>query len=428
MSLLEQNKLVPCPKFAEESWKRTRPDIFFLPNTEVLNFHGENAMENKNKLNPWKVSFRSFHHLEPVLKKLETLFGEEGLELLKQESKRLVVVNMNHGLADVYMSEDLKSHIEFMSTPNEGKPLVEQSPISVAITSRNKVSSSHKLKITVSTWGNEIPFFVVINHLDANYSQSYSVLDFILQQNSKADFLMVEGGSPFSFFRHHITLEENTTCNEFWIHPKSDHAKKTTYLEREVTLGENSKFFDLQFFLPKGHLRVNSLLHLKGNKSLSKTGGIVLANEGNFDYEPVQEHRGKSTESVLNLKMILDKKARASFQGLISAKKEAEKCLAQQINKNILLASTVRVDAEPRLDILPHDIHCKHGSASGEIDSKQLYYLQSRGFSQEQARAFILKGFALSVFDFLEEENSLQKLAEQTLHNLLPKVTNNDVP
>src|SRR6185312_4913005 len=101
-TLLEQNKLSPCPKYPEESWKRTNPEIFFLPDIEVLNFHGQNALEAKNKLNPWKIVFQDFKNLEQALQQIERLLGKESLEALKQESKRLILIEVTHGIAHVY--------------------------------------------------------------------------------------------------------------------------------------------------------------------------------------------------------------------------------------------------------------------------------------------------------------------------------------
>jgi Fe-S cluster assembly protein SufD len=69
---------------------------------------------------------------------------------------------------------------------------------------------------------------------------------------------------------------------------------------------------------------------------------------------------------------------------------------------------------------LPNDVICKHGSATGEIDKKQLYYLQTRGFRLDQAQNLLLKSFAQSALGFLEEESALQKIVESTLFTVMP--------
>lgn len=421
--MLEQNKLAACPRAREESWKRTNPEIFFLPDDEVLNIQGQNALENKNKLCPWKICFRDFNQVKNLLTQVEKMVGADHLppleQIFEQEMKRLVVINISDGLADVYMSEEIKSLLEFMSTPWDVNPVTQNSPIAFALASRLKASCPHKIMVTVSGHSPEVPLFVVLNHCQPNYSQSYNFLHFLLKKNTKADLVLIDGGSAFSLFRQQLELEENSSLSQFWLNNPNSENDKTTYLERIVSLAENAKFKDAHIFIPKANLRITSHIQYNGIKSYSESGGAVIASKGKFDYEPIQEHAASHTKSNLNLKMILDKKAKASFQGLIIAKKDAQKCEAKQENKNILLSNLTRIDTEPRLEILPHDITCKHGSATAEIDKKQLYYLQSRGFSIEQARQIILKSFAQSSFSFLEEETVLQKIVESTLNYAL---------
>ncbi len=419
---LEQNKLASCPKAAEESWKRTNPEIFFLPDEEVLNFQGQSALENKNKLSPWKVCFRDFKDINSKLTQLEDVVGKEGLDVLQQEMKRLVLINITHGIADVYMSDAIKSSIEFMSTPSETTPITQNSAIALALAARIKSSTPHKIKMSISSSGNEVPLFVVLNHLNANFSQSYCNTHFLMKKNSKAELMLIEGGSAFSLFRHELELEENSSLTEFWLNNANLGINKSLYLERMVTLNENATFKDAQIFTPQENMRITSRIKLNGIKSSSDSGGVVIANSGKFDYEPIQEHCASLSKSNLSLKMILDKKVRASFQGLITAQKNAEKCEAKQDNKNILLSRNTRVDAEPRLDILPHDITCKHGSATGEIDMKQVYYLNNRLFTDAQAKNIILHSFAQSAFKLFEEENTIQKILESSLSKNMEKI------
>ena len=304
-----------------------------------------------------------------------------------------------------------------MSAPWEPQPISPHSPIATALASRLKSSSPHKLTLTISTRDKEIPLVIVLNDLDPQFSQSYHNFQLILKKQSTAELIFAEGGSSFSLARHQISLEEQSQLSEFWLEDFSSDRNKTSYSERLVTLAQNAKFKDAQLFSTKHKKRICSRIQLNGFKATSESGGAVLSKQGYFDYEPIQEHHASQTQSNLNLKMVLQDKARASFQGLIYAHKEAEKCVAKQENKNILLSEKSRVDCEPRLEIYPHDITCKHGSATAEIDVKQLYYLQSRGFSEQESRNIIVKSFAQSVYSFLNEESTLSQICEGTLNH-----------
>ena len=102
--------------------------------------------------------------------------------------------------------------------------------------------------------------------------------------------------------------------------------------------------------------------------------------------------------------------------------KNAPKTFAFQNNKNLLLSKNARVDASPRLEILPNDVICKHGSATGELDSKQLYYMSTRGFSLQEARKLIVKSFAAESLNNLESESLISVLAENSLDVALSKL------
>ena len=120
--------------------------------------------------------------------------------------------------------------------------------------------------------------------------------------------------------------------------------------------------------------------------------------------------------------MILTGRAKSVFQGLVKIDKSAPKTLAFQNNKNLLLSKNARVDASPRLEILPNDVICKHGSATGELDSKQLYYIATRGFSIMEARKLIVKSFVAESLNNLESESFISILAESALDKALSKL------
>jgi Fe-S cluster assembly protein SufD len=121
-------------------------------------------------------------------------------------------------------------------------------------------------------------------------------------------------------------------------------------------------------------------------------------------------------------KMIASGRGRAVFQGLVVVHKEAPGTDAVQLNKNLVLSKRARIDSLPRLEILPNEVSCKHGSATGEIDARQIYYLGTRGLSEEQARALVLQGFALEGIGALPSENVLFAVAEEVVTGLVARI------
>ena len=65
-----------------------------------------------------------------------------------------------------------------------------------------------------------------------------------------------------------------------------------------------------------------------------------------------------------------------------------------EVNRNLVLADGARADSIPNLEIETGEIiQAGHASATGRFDELQLFYLQSRGISEEQARRLVVRGF-----------------------------------
>src|SRR5207247_9101442 len=70
---------------------------------------------------------------------------------------------------------------------------------------------------------------------------------------------------------------------------------------------------------------------------------------------------------------------------------------AEQTNSTLLLSPEARADSQPQLEIHADDVKCTHGSTVGPIDQQQLFYLRSRGLSQETARGLLTYGFGTEI-------------------------------
>lgn len=104
-------------------------------------------------------------------------------------------------------------------------------------------------------------------------------------------------------------------------------------------------------------------------------------------------HYGKNSKSLIDVKTVLDGKSYSSFRGNINIVKKAENVSAKMINKNLLLSSEAVAVTEPNLDINTKEVECSHGCTISNIDKEVLYYLNSRGYNDTQAKQTIIEGF-----------------------------------
>ena len=92
------------------------------------------------------------------------------------------------------------------------------------------------------------------------------------------------------------------------------------------------------------------------------------------------------------------------FNGKVYVRPDAQKTNAYQSNSNILMSDDAQMNSKPELEIYADDVKCSHGSTSGQMDEQALFYLKSRGLSDDNARKLLSTAFIQAVLDKIELE------------------------
>ena len=109
--------------------------------------------------------------------------------------------------------------------------------------------------------------------------------------------------------------------------------------------------------------------------------------------ETIQRHIAPESTSNLLIKGVFYDESKFIYQGLIRIEKEAQKSHAYQKNQNIIMSDKCFIDSRPFLEILANDVFCTHGSTTGKLNQKQIYYLQTRMLDKSAAEKLIIDGF-----------------------------------
>lgn len=142
-------------------------------------------------------------------------------------------------------------------------------------------------------------------------------------------------------------------------------------------------------------------------RGLSSTDGSE-----HVDIELTIDHIAPHTSSKQYYKGILDGHSRGVFGGRVIVREQAVKAEAQQSDKNLLLSEGAEVDTKPSLEIYTDDVKCNHGATAGQMDPTALFYLMSRGLTQDEARRLLVEGFARDITDRIEVKG-LRRYAER---------------
>jgi Fe-S cluster assembly protein SufD len=137
-----------------------------------------------------------------------------------------------------------------------------------------------------------------------------------------------------------------------------------------------------------------------------------------LDFRTLQDHDAPNTRSDLLFKGAVEDTAQSVYSGLIRIRPAAQKSVAFQTNRNLVLTEGASAESIPNLEIEANDVKCSHASTVGPIDDDQLYYLESRGIPPEDAERLIVLGF----FDDVLERLPVSALSQGLRRSVVDKL------
>src|SRR5690625_8026338 len=108
----------------------------------------------------------------------------------------------------------------------------------------------------------------------------------------------------------------------------------------------------------------------------------------------------------------MKEQASAIFNGIGKIEHGATRANAEQESRVLMLSEKARGDANPILLIDEDDVTAGHAASVGRVDPMQLYYLMSRGITEEEAERLIIHGFQAPVVNQLPIESVKQQLTQ----------------
>ena len=126
-------------------------------------------------------------------------------------------------------------------------------------------------------------------------------------------------------------------------------------------------------------------------------------------------HIGVGGRSHQVVRSVLNGKAVGSYLGKVEVTRGAQKTDAEQSVKAILLERGATANCKPELEIFADDVKCAHGASVGELDPMQLFYAESRGMDPASARALLVEGFVMGLWDSASDPEAISNAAREAL-------------
>lgn len=155
---------------------------------------------------------------------------------------------------------------------------------------------------------------------------------------------------------------------------------------------------------------------LNGKGARAEFTGITFAGAGqNLDTGTKVVHNAPETTSYINTKSISKDGGISTFRSSVVVKNSAAKSKSAVSCQSLMLDDKSRSDTIPAMDIRTQDADIGHEAKIGRISDEAVFYLMSRGISEEDARAMIVSGFADNVskelpLEYAVEMNNLIRL------------------
>lgn len=229
--------------------------------------------------------------------------------------------------------------------------------------------------------------------------------------------------SKATIIEEHIGLAENVYLNvpvtEFKMFTGSNvhHAriqrdsKQASHVSRPIAmLDKNAEYHSYTICLGAKLFRNDPRVIQNAEEVDFTVDGLVLIDGDQIaDTHSIMDHRFPHGKSHQLHKCVVNDSAHSIFNGKIFVAKDAQKIDSFQENRNLLLSEDGKVNTKPQLEIFADDVLCSHGATIGQLQDEEVFYLQSRGLTEQKSRELLVYAFALESVESMEVE-SVEKL------------------
>lgn len=131
---------------------------------------------------------------------------------------------------------------------------------------------------------------------------------------------------------------------------------------------------------------------------------LLLTKNATLDSKIEVFHKEKHTSSNLSNYAIAKDEAKIILDNNATIKKGCSSSLAHQSTKGLTLSKSTKIKALPNLYIDEYDVIASHACSIGSINKEDLFYLMSRGMTQEEASKIIVMGYVKPILDHIKDE------------------------
>lgn len=215
-----------------------------------------------------------------------------------------------------------------------------------------------------------------------------------------------------------IVFQAKVSAGASLVHTRfqdeSDSA--AVFTRTEVAQAADSEYTYFGFDLGGGLVRHDLHSDLLGEGAqVALNGAYLLNGHRHVDNHARVDHKAPGGSSNQYFRGVAGGDGRAVFNTAVCVHPGADGTEARQSNGNILLSERAVVNTKPELEIYADEVVANHGATVGQLDEQAVFYLQTRGLSDADARQMLTAAFCRSVSDMLSNRALGDVIAERMM-------------
>jgi Fe-S cluster assembly protein SufD len=288
---------------------------------------------------------------------------------------------------------------------NGSNSTIENSSSFISISTAEDFIFNKVLNIEVTKSENAQRINLVLN------SPSADLIDFeinlMINEGAVLEFVDESSYSNNSNIRLISQLHKNSYFELYKLN--SFNNENTNKFYHNCSLLENSTFKDYSFSNGSKENFSKTIINLNDVNSRYLGSGVSINNSTNSDTEIEIRHNTKFSSSDCYFKTVAKGSSKVNFDGKIFVDNHCSKTISNQVSKGLLIGKESKINLVPKLEIYNDDVECSHGAASGQPDKNTLFYLTSRGISNEEAEQIYVEGFLSEFFETIDNTSMAEK-------------------
>lgn len=280
----------------------------------------------------------------------------------------------------------------------------------------DKFTEKHKTELknvhVIELNENEVRADPIVLNLTGDAKTKFEHILIIANKHSQATIIEnTSGDSEYRSCVIEIIAKEGAQVEYKSIQDLSPNTSNV--VRRFANVHENAKveWIDSQIGSKFTQLFTTSNLLEKGAECKSYSAYVL--NEGQeFDIDSRANQLNEETKANINAKSVLKGNSKIIYRGLVHIGENAKDSEGYQQTDAILLNKESKANLVPNLEIKNPNVKCSHGATVGKIDKEHLFYLQSKGLNEAQAKQIMIEGFFYEILIRLDD-NQAKKLLER---------------